>query len=136
MTPQSVGVPNTQLILGKHSGRHALGRRCELLGFQFERPQLDAVYKKFLVLADRIKTVEDHHLLELIQETVRLPELAAKSAAAQPAGSMLIGLGGTGKAPTPAFALPQHSAGGSSERAAEPQLMSDQEVQEDYYWGV
>ena len=136
MTPQSVGVPNTQLILGKHSGRHALGRRCELLGFQFERPQLDAIYKKFLVLADQIKTVEDHHLLELIGETVRLPGFPVKSAEAPPAGSMLIGVGGTGKARTPAFPLPQHSAGGSSKHAAEPQLMSDQEVQEDYYWGV
>ena len=61
MTPQSVGVPNTQLVLGKHSGRHALGRRCEQLGFTFERPVfLDGVYKKFLVLADKVKTVENH----------------------------------------------------------------------------
>ena len=44
-----------------------LGRRCEDLGFQFERPELDAIYKKFVVLADKIKTVENHHLLELIR---------------------------------------------------------------------
>jgi 2-isopropylmalate synthase len=136
MTPQSVGVPNTQLILGKHSGRHALGRRCELLGFQFERPQLDAIYKKFLVLADQIKTVENHHLLELIRETVRSPEFPAKSGAAPPDGPVAIGAPGNRHAPTPAFPFSQHSAGDSSERAAESQLMSDQEVQEDYYWGV
>jgi hypothetical protein len=53
-------------VLGKHSGRHALGLRCEQLGHQFERQQLDEIYRRFVVLADQIKQVEDHHLLELI----------------------------------------------------------------------
>ena len=68
MTPQSVGVPDSRLVLGKHSGRHALGLRCEQLGFQFDRRELDEVYRRFVVLADKIKHVEDHHLLELIRE--------------------------------------------------------------------
>jgi 2-isopropylmalate synthase len=67
MTPQSVGVPDSRLILGKHSGRHALGLRCEQLGFQFDRRELDEIYRRFVVLADKIKHVEEHHLLELIQ---------------------------------------------------------------------
>jgi 2-isopropylmalate synthase len=66
MTPQSVGVPDSKLVLGKHSGRHALGLRCEQLGHQFDRHQLDEVYRHFVVLADQIKQVEDHHLVELI----------------------------------------------------------------------
>jgi 2-isopropylmalate synthase len=66
MTPQSVGVPDSQLVLGKHSGRHALGLRCEQLGHQFDRHQLDEVYRRFVVLADQIKHVEEVHLLELI----------------------------------------------------------------------
>ena len=37
MTPQSVGVPDSKLVLGKHSGRHALSIRCEQLGYQFDR---------------------------------------------------------------------------------------------------
>src|ERR1700689_5272420 len=68
MTPQSVGVPDSRLVLGKHSGRHALALRCEQLGHQFERRELDEVYRKFVVLADRIKKVQDSHLLELIQD--------------------------------------------------------------------
>jgi 2-isopropylmalate synthase len=68
MTPQSVGVPDSKLVLGKHSGRHALGLRCEQLGFQFNRRELDEVYRRFVVLADKIKHVEEHHLLELIQQ--------------------------------------------------------------------
>jgi 2-isopropylmalate synthase len=66
MTPQSVGVPDSKLVLGKHSGRHALGLRCEQLGHQFDRHQLDEVYRHFVVLADQIKHVEEVHLLELI----------------------------------------------------------------------
>jgi 2-isopropylmalate synthase len=66
MTPQSVGVPDSKLVLGKHSGRHALGIRCEQLGYQFDRSGLDDIYRRFVRLADNIKHVEDHHLFELI----------------------------------------------------------------------
>src|SRR5436190_15626746 len=77
MTPHSVGVPDSTLVLGKHSGRHALSLRCEQLGYQFERRELDEIYRRFVVLADQIKHVEDHHLLQLIREargtTKRMP---------------------------------------------------------------
>jgi len=69
MTPQSVGVPDSRLVLGKHSGRHALSIRCEQLGYQFDRRALDDIYRRFVRLADKIKHVEDHHLLELIRDT-------------------------------------------------------------------
>ena len=68
MTPKSVGVPDSKLVLGKHSGRHALGLRCEQLGFEFTRRELDRVYKRFTALADEIKVVEDHHLLRIIND--------------------------------------------------------------------
>jgi 2-isopropylmalate synthase len=68
MTPQSVGVPDSKLVLGKHSGRHALALRCAQLGYEFPRRDLDRVYKRFIALADRIKTVEDRHLLTIIRE--------------------------------------------------------------------
>src|SRR5436190_67444 len=68
MTPQSVGVPDSKLVLGKHSGRHALSLRCEQLGYHFERRELDEIYRRFVVLADQIKHVQDHHLLGLIHE--------------------------------------------------------------------
>jgi len=68
MTPQSVGVPDNKLVLGKHSGRHALGLRCEQLGYEFTRRELDRIYKRFTALADEIKVVEDHHLIRIITE--------------------------------------------------------------------
>ena len=84
MTPQSVGVPGTSFVIGKHSGRHALGQRCEELGFHLERRELDHVYRQFLALADEKKTVEDNCILEIIgairrgdstANVARLPQL-------------------------------------------------------------
>ena len=134
MTPQSVGVPSTQFVLGKHSGRHALGRRCEELGFQFERPELDAIYKKFVILADQIKTVENRHLLELIRE-VRLVPGFARSRAPEQALAAKTG-DGNRRAPLSALATPPPSVEVHTARTAEPHLMSDQEERENYYWGV
>jgi 2-isopropylmalate synthase len=68
MTPQSVGVPANSLVLGKHSGRHALAKRCEQLGLELARRELDLVYRKFVALADRIKVVDDKELLRIIEE--------------------------------------------------------------------
>jgi len=82
MTPESVGVPGTRLVLGKHSGRHALALRCQELGFPLERRDLDAVYHQFVLLADSCKAVADHQILELIhrQRNRRPEEVVASSA--------------------------------------------------------
>ena len=69
MTPASVGVPESTLVLGKHSGRHALSRKCEELGYEFTRHELDRIYRRFTMLADEIKTVEDHHIIGIIEDT-------------------------------------------------------------------
>src|SRR6201988_678876 len=69
MTPKSGGVPDSKLVLGKHSGRHAVSIRCEPQGYHFDRRALDDIYRRFVRLADTIKHVEDHHLLELIRDT-------------------------------------------------------------------
>src|SRR6202011_2564785 len=50
MDPKSVGGPETKLVLGKHSGRHALKNRCEVLGFLLNKEELDAVYLRFTTL--------------------------------------------------------------------------------------
>jgi 2-isopropylmalate synthase len=81
MTPQSVGVPKTRLVLGKHSGRHALGLRCEQLGFRFSLRELDEIYREFILLADNLKTVEDRHILKLIEtrHKLHIPAAVAQS---------------------------------------------------------
>jgi 2-isopropylmalate synthase len=86
MTPQSVGVPENRLVLGKHSGRNALGRRCEELGYPLARRDLDRVYKRFIALADQVKEVPDAKLREIIHEenalgTILVPNIAAAASA-------------------------------------------------------
>jgi 2-isopropylmalate synthase len=65
MTPESVGVPKSELVLGKHSGRNALNDRLKHLGFEFTRDELDVVYKGFVSLADKQKVVTDADLVYL-----------------------------------------------------------------------
>jgi 2-isopropylmalate synthase len=67
MTPESVGVPATSIVLGKHSGRRALADRLEKLGHPLTRQQLDDVYHRFTELADRKKSIYDQDLLSLLQ---------------------------------------------------------------------
>ncbi len=68
MTPESVGVPMTRLVLGKHSGRHALARRYAELGTSLSSGELDSIYQQFIALADRKKNVFDGDLLALARQ--------------------------------------------------------------------
>jgi 2-isopropylmalate synthase len=86
MTPQSVGVPKTRLVLGRHSGRHALALRCEQLGFRFSLRELDELYREFMLLADNLKTVEDRHILKLIGTKHKLAAAVAQSKSAPGSG--------------------------------------------------
>ncbi len=66
MDPASVGVPKTRIVLGKHSGRHALKQRAEDLGFPLTKEQLDDVYHRFTQMADNKKGLRNDEILELI----------------------------------------------------------------------
>jgi len=70
MDPRTVGVPESRLVLGKHSGRHALRDRCQHLGFELTKEQLEAVYQRFIALADRKKGVLDEEIAALVREVV------------------------------------------------------------------
>ena len=66
MTPESVGAPVNRIVLGKHSGRHALAMRCEELGYPLCGPELQSVYERFIELADRKKKIYDQDLLSIL----------------------------------------------------------------------
>jgi 2-isopropylmalate synthase len=66
MTPESVGVPSNELVLGKHSGRHALALRYQELGYSLDGGELDAAYRRFTELADRKKRIYDQDLISLM----------------------------------------------------------------------
>ena len=118
MTPQSVGVPGTSFVLGKHSGRHALGQRCEQLGFRLDPRELDLVYRQFLVLADNTKTVDDSYILAIIGN-IRRGDTSADVAG------------------TAAMVIPSKAyESGFGAAAARGMYKHETEQQEDYLWGV
>ncbi len=68
MRPEDVGVPRTDLVLGKHSGRHALKDRVAELGHNLSDEQLESLFTDFKALADKKKEVYDDDLLVLIEK--------------------------------------------------------------------
>jgi 2-isopropylmalate synthase len=68
MTPESVGVPKSQLVLGKHSGRHAFKKRLEELGVDLGEEDLNKAFGRFKDLCDRKKEVFDEDLLALVED--------------------------------------------------------------------
>jgi len=75
MTPESVGVPKNELVLGKHSGRHAFNERLKTLGYALEGEQLETAFNAFKELADKKKVVYDEDIEALVAERIlRLPD--------------------------------------------------------------
>ncbi|HTS38690.1 MAG TPA: 2-isopropylmalate synthase [Candidatus Solibacter sp.] len=153
MTPKSVGVPDSRLVLGKHSGRHALGIRCEQLGYQFDRRALDDIYRRFVRLADKIKHVEDRHLLELIRDTHKpsgsatpliepiapLQAAAVNASSAGPSAaddSSMNHAAATPHSPEPARPFPVPPAAGTFASPLTSDPHHEHTQSEDYLWGV
>jgi 2-isopropylmalate synthase len=71
MDPKSVGVPESRLVLGKHSGRHALADRCRQLGCVLSTQQLETAYARFMKIADNKKGLTDDEIVALARDAVR-----------------------------------------------------------------
>jgi len=71
MDPADVGFIQTQLVLGKHSGRHALSRRLKDLGFRLNNAQINEIFKSFKQLADKKKEIYDDDLIALVEDGIR-----------------------------------------------------------------
>jgi len=70
MTPEMVGAPGSELVLGKHSGRHGLEARYNALGYHLTPEELTRVSEAFTALADRKRTVLDEDLLSILHHGV------------------------------------------------------------------
>ncbi len=69
--PKDVGVSKSSIILTARSGRAALRHRLDLLGYKLNKEELDAIYKRFLLLADKKKDVKDEDLELLVGHNIR-----------------------------------------------------------------
>src|SRR5665213_528089 len=90
MTPALVGVPANRMVLGKHSGRHALNHRLQELGYTLSRNELDLAYERFVEIADRKKSVFDQDLISIMLTHLRQTPAAASHNSAGSASSPAI----------------------------------------------
>jgi 2-isopropylmalate synthase len=74
MTPQEIGVPESRLVLGKHSGRHAFTKRLEGMGYTLDTTVTDALFERFKELADKKKSIYDEDIEALVEEKVSSTE--------------------------------------------------------------
>ncbi|HXK44980.1 MAG TPA: 2-isopropylmalate synthase [bacterium] len=70
MRPEMLGIPESTLVLGKHSGRHALGVRLQNLGISVDEKTLDNIFEQFKKLADKKKEITDLDLIVLAEQEV------------------------------------------------------------------
>jgi 2-isopropylmalate synthase len=83
MRAEDVGAPWNPLVLGKHSGRHAVQQRCTDLGFHIEGDELVSVYRALMVIADDRKILTDHDVRSAVA-SLRSPEPAGVNDAIDP----------------------------------------------------
>jgi 2-isopropylmalate synthase len=70
MTPQSIGRPSNDIVLGKHSGRHAFGERLRELGFAVEGEEFQRAFRRFKDLADKKKSIYNEDLEAIVADSV------------------------------------------------------------------
>lgn len=76
MRPEDVGIPQSKLVLGKHSGRHAFKARLQELGYDLSEEELNRAFEKFKHLADQKKYIFDEDIETLVSEEVsKIPEV-------------------------------------------------------------
>ncbi len=96
MTPESVGVSKSSLVMGKHSGRHAFREKLRELGYELGENALQDAFTRFKNLADRKKTVYDEDLIALVDdelvsahERIKLVSLAVMAGTGGPQSAAL-----------------------------------------------
>jgi 2-isopropylmalate synthase len=70
MTPDTIGLNDMRIVLGRHSGKHGFRKRVEDMGYKLSPEELDAAFERFLVVADKKKEVFDEDLAAIIEDEV------------------------------------------------------------------
>ena len=78
MRPEDIGAQST-LVLGKHSGRHAVKQRCDQLGLELTRFELDRVYREIVALADHQKRIDDADVTAIVTQVQQAPQAATST---------------------------------------------------------
>jgi 2-isopropylmalate synthase len=74
MTPETIGLVGSRMVLGRHTGRHGFIDRCKQLGYKLTKQEIEHAYQRFLEIADKKKEVFDEDIAAIINEEIRLVE--------------------------------------------------------------
>jgi len=74
MTPETIGLGGSRMVLGRHTGRHGFADRCKQLGYKLTKDELEQAYQRFLVIADKKKEVFDADVAALVNDEIRVVE--------------------------------------------------------------
>ena len=74
MTPESVGITSNNLVLGKHSGKHAFSERLIALGYELDREELQRCFEEFKIVCDKKKTVNDSDLVAIVNHNMMMDD--------------------------------------------------------------
>jgi 2-isopropylmalate synthase len=83
MTPESVGLDCNRIVLGKHSGRFALGKKIEAIGYSLSKEELNQLYINFTNLADEKKIIDENDLRTLLSELLPHKKISGDSTVSQ-----------------------------------------------------
>jgi len=72
MTPESIGLGSSRMVLGRHTGRHGFTDRCKQLGFKLTETEIEQAYQRFLEIADKKKEVFDEDVAAIINDEIRI----------------------------------------------------------------
>jgi len=72
MTPETVGLSGSRMVLGRHTGRHGFTDRCKQLGYKLNEQEIEHAYQRFLEIADKKKEVFDEDLAAIINDEIRV----------------------------------------------------------------
>ncbi len=71
MTPETIGLSGSRMVLGRHTGRHGFADRCEQLGFRLKEIELEQAYQRFLEIADKKKEIFDEDITAIISDEIQ-----------------------------------------------------------------
>jgi 2-isopropylmalate synthase len=74
MTPETIGLVGSRMVLGRHTGRHGFADRCKQLGYKLSKDEIERAYQRFLEVADKKKEVFDADIAAIVNDEVRIVE--------------------------------------------------------------
>jgi 2-isopropylmalate synthase len=74
MTPESIGLSGSRMVLGRHTGRHGFTDRCKQLGYKLSKDEIEKAYQRFIEVADKKKEIFDEDIAAIVDDEVRIVE--------------------------------------------------------------